>query len=70
MSNIIDEKLKVLSDLLPLQDKKLIFIIGHPGVGKTTLLNFLGKFNLPQSMQIFHADNYIDWDKVVLLCKK
>lgn len=60
----------MLSDVLPLQNKKLILIIGHPGVGKTTLLNFLEKFNLPQSMQIFHADNYIDWDKVVLSCKE
>lgn len=39
----------------------VVFLIGHPGAGKTTLSNAIPSI---ENLVVFHADHFIDWDEV------
>lgn len=44
---------------------KLVVVVGHPGTGKTSLIQALEALGLPESVGTFQVDRYIDWRKVV-----
>ncbi len=45
----------------------VIFVVGHPGTGKTTLTTHLEKLDIHPKMAVFHADDFINWKNEVRL---
>jgi adenylate kinase family enzyme len=41
--------------------RSIVFVVGHPGTGKTSLVDKLCKLQLSPIIAVFHVDDHVDW---------
>lgn len=64
------QKTKPLTSAIASRAKSLqqaiwVYFVGHPGAGKTTILEFTNTLLNTQETSFWHVDDYIDWSKLV-----
>jgi len=56
---------EIVSRAKNLQQATWVYFVGHPGAGKTTILDVVKTLLNTQETSFWHVDDYIDWSKLV-----